>query len=126
MKISVGYWTGGSTGHAMRQCVCDGVHGSGVWTAGIASDFVYRNNVVLNSNYVWTAQGGASATADAAGARAGGAPAAAAPVSYKVIDGYFAANRQLAGSGTRARLEYADIARAPGCSPPRLCSLTVA
>jgi hypothetical protein len=112
MKISVVYWTGGSTGHAMRHCVCDGVYGSGVWTAGIASDFVYRNNVILNSNYVWTAQGAASAAADAAGARAGGAPAAAAPrapVSYQVIDSYFAANRRLAGSGTGARLEYADI-----------------
>ena len=112
MKISVVYWTGGSAGHAMRHCVCDAVYGSGVWTAGIASDFVYRNNVILNSNYVWTAQGAASAAADAAGARAGGAPAAAAPrapVSYKVIDSYFAANRRLAGSGTGARLEYADI-----------------
>jgi hypothetical protein len=92
MKISVVYWTGGSTGHAMRHCVCDGVYGSGVWTAGIAPDFDYRNNVVLNSNHVWTAQG-------------------AAPVSYKVIDSFFAfaANRRLAGSGTGARLEYADI-----------------
>ena len=110
MKISVVYWTGGSTGHAMRHCVCDGVYGSGVWTAGIAPDFDYRNNVILNSNYVWTAQGAASAAADAGGARAGGAaPAAAAPVSYKVVDSYFAANRRLAGSGTGARLEYADI-----------------
>jgi hypothetical protein len=112
MKISVVYWTGGSTGHAMRHCVCDGVYGSGVWTAGIASDFDYRNNVVLNSNYVWTAQGTASAAADAAGARVGAAvPAAApaAPVSYKVVDSFFAANRRLAGSGTGARLEYADI-----------------
>jgi hypothetical protein len=112
MKISVVYWTGGSTGHAMRHCVCDGVYGSGVWTAAIASDFDYRNNVVLNSNYVWTAQGGASAAADAGGPRAGGvAPSAApaAPLSYKVVDSYFAANRRLAGSGTGARLEYADI-----------------
>ena len=50
MEMSVVYWTGGSTGHAMRRCVCDGVYGSGVWTAGIASDFVYRKNVILNSN----------------------------------------------------------------------------
>ena len=112
MKISVVYWTGGSTGHAMRHCVCDGVYGSGVWTAGIASDFDYRHNVVLNSNYVWTAQGAASAAADAGGTRGGGPPAAAAPagpVSYKVIDSYFAGNRRLAGSGTGARLQYADI-----------------
>lgn len=109
MKISVVYWTGGSTGHTMRHCVCDGVYGSGVWTAGIASDFDYRNNVVLNSNYVWTAQGAASAAADAAGAGGRGAAPAAAPVSYKVVDSFFAANRRLAGSGTGARLEYADI-----------------
>lgn len=112
MKISVVYWSGGSTGHAMRNCVCDGVYGSAVWTAGIASDFHYRSNVVLNSNYIWTAQGAASATADAAGPRAGSpAPVAApaAPVSYKVLDSYFAGNRRLAGSGTGARLEYADI-----------------
>jgi hypothetical protein len=112
MKISVVYWTGGSTGHAMRQCVCDGVYGSGVWTAGIAPDFDYRNNVVINSNYVWTAQGSASAAADAAGARAGNpapAAAAAAQVTYKVLDSYFSGNRRLAGSGTGARLEYADI-----------------
>jgi hypothetical protein len=30
-------------------------------------------------------------------------------VSYKVLDSYFASNRRLAGSGTGARLEYADI-----------------
>jgi hypothetical protein len=39
-------------------------------------------------------------------------PANAKPAEtthYKVIDSYFAANRRLAGSGTGARLEYADI-----------------
>jgi hypothetical protein len=116
MKISIVYWTGGSTGHAMRNCVCEGVYGSGVWTAGIAPDFAYENNVVLNSNYVWTYQGAASAAADAGGrgGRAGGAPAStpAAPaelIRYRVVNSYFAANRRLAGSGTGARLEYADI-----------------
>ena len=61
IKISVVYWTGGSGGHAMRNCICDGVYGSGVWTAGIKDDFDYSNNVVVNGNYVWTYQGGASA-----------------------------------------------------------------
>lgn len=114
LKISVVYWTGGSGGHAMRNCFCDGVYGSGVWTAGIKDDFDYRNNVVANGNYAWTYQGGASALADAGGrgGRQGGAPTPAAPrelTHYKVIDSYFANNRRVAGSGTGARLEYQDI-----------------
>jgi hypothetical protein len=113
LKISVVYWTGASGGHAMRHCFCDGVYGSGVWTAGIKDDFDYRNNVVTGCNYVWTYQGGASALADAAG-RGGraAAPSAAKPqerIHYKVVDSFFANNRRLAGSGTGARLEYADI-----------------
>jgi hypothetical protein len=109
-KISVVYWTPGSSGHSMTHCVVHEVYGSGVWTAGIAGDFAYRNNVVTGCNYVWTAQGGQSAQADA------GASAARAtsrrqdgPVSYRVVDCYLAGNRRLAGSGTGARLEYSDI-----------------
>ena len=114
LKISVVYWTGGSGGHAMCNCFCDGVYGSGVWTAGIKGDFDYRNNVVANGNYAWTYQGGASALADAGGrgGRQGGAPTPAAPrelTHYKVIDSYFANNRRVAGSGTGARLEYQDM-----------------
>lgn len=68
---------------------------------------------VNNCNYVWTAQGGASALADASG-RGGrqSAPAPAqpqGPVEYRVVASYFANNRRLAGSGTGARLEYTDI-----------------
>jgi hypothetical protein len=89
------------------------VYGSGVWTAGIKDDFDYSNNIVNNGNYVWTYQGGASALADAGG-RGGrqGAPSPATPqelTHYKVVDSYFANNRRLTGSGTGARLEYADI-----------------
>jgi len=113
LKISVVYWTGGSGGHAMRNCFCDGVYGSGVWTAGIKGDFDYRNNVVANGNYAWTYQGGASALADAGGRGGqGGPPTPAAPrelTHYKVIDSYFANNRRVAGSGTGARLEYQDM-----------------
>ncbi len=109
LKISVVYWTPGSNGHAMRNCVCHELYGSSIWTAGVANDFEYRNNVVEGCNYVWTAQAGASALADAAGK--GGVPGASAqaPVHYKVIDSYFANNRRIAGSGTGARLEYQDI-----------------
>jgi hypothetical protein len=110
LKISVVYWSGGSGSHAMRNCLCDGLYGSAVWTAGIADDFVYRNNLVMNSNYVWTYQSGASAAANARG----GAPStplanAQADNHYEVIDSVFAANTALAGSGTGAKLEYEDI-----------------
>jgi hypothetical protein len=109
-KISVVYWTPRSTGHAMTHCLVHDVYGSGVWTAGIANDFSYHHNVVTACNYVWTAQGGASAQADAGGR--GGQPTPATkvePVAYRVVDSYFAGNRRLTGSGTGARLEYADI-----------------
>ena len=109
LKISVVYWTPGSSGHAMTYCLCHNVYGSGVWTAGISSDFVYRNNVVDSGNYVWTAQGGASALADAGGR--GGRQGAVAPgvapkptqpqaaIQYRIVGSYFANNRRLAGSG---------------------------
>ena len=103
LKISVVFWTPGSSGHAMTNCIGHDLYGSGVWTAGIASDFVHRNNIVNNCNYVWTAQGGASALADAGG-RGGrqAAPTSAQPqepIEYQVVGSYFANNRRLAGSG---------------------------
>jgi hypothetical protein len=94
----------------MTHCLVHDVYGSGVWTAGIGNDFSYHHNVVTACNYVWTAQGGASAQADAGGR--GGKPTPATkdvPVAYRVVDSYFAGNRRLTGSGTGARLEYADI-----------------
>jgi hypothetical protein len=113
LKISVVYWSGGSSGHAMRYCLCDGVYGSAVWTSGIADDFEYRNNVIVNSNYVWTYQSGKSAAADVDGGGAQqAAPSAENPQAgnrYKAIDCLFAGNGSLTGSGTGARLEYEDI-----------------
>ena len=106
LKISVVFWTPGSTGHAMTHCLCHDLYGSGVWTSGIASGFEYRNNVVEGCNYVWTAQGGGSALADAGGrgGRQTNAPAAAPPepVHYRVVNSYFAENRRLTGTGTGA------------------------
>ena len=113
LKISVVYWTPGSTGHAMRNCLCDDLFGSAVWTWIIADDFDYRNNVVESCNYVWTAsaladtdvqldgRGGQSSVRSQSEAQERG--------RYQVIDSYFANNRRLAGSGTGARLEYQDI-----------------
>jgi hypothetical protein len=106
LKISAVYWSGGSTGHAMRHCVNEGLYGSAVWTAGIADDFDYRNNVVANCNYAWTHQDAASARADAGGQRAAEATTRS---HYRVVDSYFANNTRLTGSGTGARLEYQDI-----------------
>ena len=60
-KITAVYWQGGSTGHAMRNCVITGCYGSGIWTAGIAADFRFENNVVDDCRYAWTYQGAAPA-----------------------------------------------------------------
>jgi hypothetical protein len=111
LKISVVFWTPGSSGHAMTNCLCNDLYGSAVWTSGITSDFAYRNNVVANCNYVWTSQGGASALADAGGrgGRQGPPTPTTTPIHYKVTGSYFAQNRRLAGTGTGARLEYRDI-----------------
>lgn len=113
LKVAVVYWTPGSAGHAMRNCLCYGLHGSAVWTWVLADDFDYRNNVVANCNYVWTA----SALADTDAQLDGRAdqPAGSSQLkaqergSYRVVDSYLANNRRLTGSGTGARLEYKDI-----------------
>lgn len=111
LKIMVVYWTPGSTGHAMRNCLCDGIYGSAVWTSEIANDFVYRNNVVLNSKYVWTYQSAALAAADPdAGGSDAPAPATAEPTNlYTVSNSLFAGNAKLTGSGTGANLGYEDL-----------------
>jgi hypothetical protein len=112
MKDAVVYWTLGSTGHAMRNCFFHGMYGSTVWTAGIAGDFEYRNNVIDSANYVWIYQSGASAQADASGRGARLPDSQAKPqerTHYKVVDSFFANNKKLAGAGTGARVEFADI-----------------
>ena len=60
-KITVVYWQGGSRGHAMRNCIITGCYGSGLWTAGIAADFKFENNVVDDCRYAWTYQNAATA-----------------------------------------------------------------
>lgn len=116
LKQPVVYWTGGSTSHAMRNCLIYGAYGCGIWTSGIANDFEYRNNIVANSNYVWIAQGAASARGEAG--QAGGGPAGRPggpggpprePVHYKVRDSLFAANKNFTGSGGGPALNFRDI-----------------
>jgi hypothetical protein len=111
VKLTVVYWTAGSTGHAMTNCFVDGAYGSGIWTTEIADDFVFRNNVIANGNYVWTYQSGAVARTDPDAARAGNTVPAAETqrVHYKVVDSLFAGNKKMACSGTGANLGFKDI-----------------
>lgn len=111
-KLTVVFWTSGSGGHSMRNCFVHGAYGSGVWTSEIASDFDFRDNVIANSNYVWTYQSSASAERDPdAGAQ--GNTALAAPekqrVNYKVVNSLFSANKKMASSGTGANLGFREI-----------------
>lgn len=111
-KDAVVFWTPGSTGNAMRNCLFDGMYSSTVWTAETASDFDYRNNVVTGANYVWIYQAGSSARANvgAGGQLPGGATTAPLqPNHYKVVNSYFAGNKKLTGTGVGARVEFADI-----------------
>ncbi|MDE3165180.1 MAG: hypothetical protein KGN36_05185 [Acidobacteriota bacterium] len=110
MKDAVVYWTPGSTGHAMRNCFFHGMYGSTIWTAGVAGDLDYRNNIADSARYVWIYQAGAAAQSDAGGGRARlPAESPQERTHYQVVDSLFAHNTRLAGTGTGARIEFADI-----------------
>jgi hypothetical protein len=127
VKQSVVYWTPGSTGHALRNCLIYGCK-AGVWTSGIANDFDYRNNVVSNCSFAWIGQGARSVQAELAGGRPGesgqGAPPAGGPPGggpgrppegpvapesrYKVKNCLLAGNKKLTGSGAGPALNFRD------------------
>jgi uncharacterized protein (TIGR02246 family) len=112
VKLTVVYWTAGSTGHAMTNCVVDGAYGSGVWTTEIADDFIFRNNVFANGNYVWTYQSGAVARSDpdvGQGAEKSSPAPEKQRAHYRVIDSVFAGNKKMTSSGTGASLGFKDI-----------------
>jgi hypothetical protein len=114
-KLTAVYWSGGSTGHAMRNCLLYGAYAGGVWTSEIAADFDFRNNIVANSHYAWIYQSTASASADPDAGGRRGAPSAPTPaqprerVRYKAIDSLFTNNRAMAATGTGANLGFKDI-----------------
>jgi hypothetical protein len=109
VKLTVVYWTPGSTGHSMTNCFVNGAYGSGIWTTENADDFVFRNNVIANGNYVWTYQSGALAQRDP-DAKGGEKKAGEKKVvHYKIIDSLFAGNKKMACSGTGANLGFKDI-----------------
>src|SRR5262249_54822918 len=110
-KLTVVYWSPGSTGHSMTNCFVTGAYGSGIWTTENAPDFVFRSNVIANSNYVWTYQSGALAQRDpdAKKGEKKGPEAEKKMVHYKIIDSLFAGNKKMACSGTGAYLGFKDI-----------------
>ncbi len=108
VKLTVVYWTPGSTGHAMTNCFVNGAYGSGIWTTENADDFVFRNNVIANGNYVWTYQSGALAHRDP-DAKGVEKALERKAVRYKVIDSLFGGNKKMACSGTGANLGFKDI-----------------
>ena len=132
VKQTVVYWSPGTKGHAMRNCVIYGCR-AGVWTSGIANDFDYRNNVVANGEFVWIGQGAQSVQAELQqlAGRAGGGPPMAGPppggppaggrgrggqpagptppeARYTVRGSLFAGNRKFTGSGAGPALNFRD------------------
>jgi hypothetical protein len=127
VKQTVVYWSPGTKGHAMRNCVVYGCR-AGVWTSGIANDFDYRNNVVANGEFVWIGQGARSAQAElqqlagragggappggptAGGRGRGGPPEGPTPpeARYTVKGSLFAGNRKFTGSGAGPALNFRD------------------
>ena len=113
-KLTAVYWSGGSTGHAMRNCLLYGAYAGGVWTSEIGADFDFRNNVIANSNYAWIYQSSAVALADPDAGRGDARPTPAVPqtrerVRYKAVDSLFTNNKAMAASGTGANLGFKDI-----------------
>jgi len=123
IKMTVVFWTPGSTGHAMRNCLVYGSYAAGIWTSGVANDLDYRNNIVSNSLYVWIGQGARSAQAEMdqvgrgreGGPPAGGPPPNRAPAGpvppesrYKVRNCLFAGNKKFTGSGAGPALNFRD------------------
>jgi hypothetical protein len=132
-KLTAVYWTQGSTGHSMHHCLMYGCYEGGPWTAHIANDFDFHNNIVAHSLNAWVQQVLGNVDPDAirpagaggppGGARPPGAPGAAgAPPAgpprrvplptdgqYKIRDSLFAHNERLAVSGTGANLGFRNI-----------------
>ena len=112
VKQPVVYWTPGSAGHAMRNCLIYGAYGCSIWTSGIANDLDYRNNVVSNCNYIWIGQGARSSLAETGQATRPPAeatpPQLTEPVHYRVKDSLFAGNSKFTGSGAGPALNFRD------------------
>ncbi len=68
-------------GNAMRYCIVDGGHISGVWTCQTASDFEFHHNIITRCNFFWMRK------------------RIADPKVYEVRDCVVAGNEQYSGYG---------------------------
>ena len=109
MKDPVVFWSGGSTGHAMRNCIVHNTYGSSVYTAGIANDLDYCNNIVDSTVRVWVYQDPNSARRDAGGQAVQRLTGTTQDTHYTVLDSLFANNQQVAASGLGARMQFQDL-----------------
>ena len=106
LKITVVFWTGGSSGHAMRNCLVYGAYGCGLWTSGIANDFSSRTTSSRIQHTPGSRKGAARRVArldrhpaeDVRG-RGGRAAPQREPVHYKLYDSLFTGNGNLTGTG---------------------------
>jgi len=114
-KLSAVWWHVGSTGHAMRHCIVYGCYQGGPWTAVVAGDLDFRNNVVAECRNAWvqTELGPVDADASAGVPGANGRAFRKDPPptdgKYRIVDSLFARNRRLAVSGTGSNLGFKDI-----------------
>jgi hypothetical protein len=111
-KLCVVWWHVGSTGHAMRNCIVYGCYQGGPWTAVVAGDLDFRNNVVAECRNAWvqTEMGPVDADASAGVPGANGRPFRKDPPptngKYRIVDSLFARNHRLAVSGTGSNLGF--------------------
>ena len=106
LKQPVIFWSRGSTGHAMRNCIVYGSYGCGIWTSGIANDFDFRNNIISNSLYTWIGQSGRGAEEGAQAEQ--GTEQSQQSVHYKIYDSLFAGNEKFTGTGGGPALNFRD------------------
>jgi hypothetical protein len=104
LKQAIVYWSGGSTGHVMRNTLIYGGYGCGVWTSAIANDFVFENNVIANSRYAWISQLGRDR-----GQEALKDVKITSNILYQVNNSLFAGNKKITGTGGGPQLNFKDI-----------------
>jgi hypothetical protein len=114
-KLTAVWWHVGSTGHAMRNCLLYGCYQGGPWTAVLANDFDFRNNIVAECKNAWVQHELGAVDRDAGGGVPGANGRAfrkdppATDGHYKIVDSLFAHNHRLAVSGTGSNLGFKDI-----------------
>jgi hypothetical protein len=104
LKQAIVYWSGGSTGHVMRNTLIYGGYGCGVWTSAIANDFVFEKNVIANCDYAWISQLGRDR-----GQQVLKDVKIKSDILYQVNNSLFAGNKKITGTGGGPQLNFKDI-----------------